>query len=289
MKLALMIAVALVIVSSVPVTGFQDLAHAQASIGANAQAGQGSAHAGASASAEANLRPVQGELVSRVDSKSAKVGDEIVLKTTDKIETAEGTVIPKGSRLIGHIIDVQAHGNGHSDSSLSFAFDRAELKSGQSVAIHSVIRGVAPPASLESSAAADDSLNTGSTAGSMAGGGHSMGGGRGSAGLVGGAVGSATAVSSSTVSGTGTASSAAVRTTGNVGDAAASGAGSSLRGATRAAASGSAQATSVHGVMLQSDASAATSGTLSASKHNVHLDAGTQFTLDIAAAATTMR
>ena len=293
MKVALSIAVALVILSSIPVKLVlgQDAVQAQTTAGAavNAQAGQSSAHANASASADANLRPIQGELVNKLDSKSAKVGDEVVLKTKDKVETADGTVIPKGSRLVGHVTDVQTHGNGHADSRLSFAFDRAELKGGQNVAIHSVIRAVAPPASIDSSMVGDDSLGAGPSAGSMAGGGHSMGGGRGGAGIVGGAAGSATAVTGNAISGAGTASASALHTTGDVAGEADAGIGNGLRGSTGAAGSVAAHSTAIPGVMLQSDASAATSGTLSASKHNLHLDAGTEFTLGVAAAATTMR
>ena len=290
MKVALILAIALVVLSSVPVKGFQDVVNAQASAGSgvSAQAGQNHATAGAPASADANLRPVQGELVGKIDSKSAKVGDEVVLKTTEKMETAEGTVIPKGSRLVGHITDVQAHGSGHANSSMSFAFDRADLKSGQTVALHSVIRSIAPPASVAASMESDDSLSTGPAAGSMAGGGHSMGGGRVGSGLV-GAAGSTTAVTSNVADGTSNTAGGALRTAGDAGGSAAAGVGSGVRGAAGASAALGAQATAIPGVMLQSDASASTSGTLTASKHNVHLDAGTQFTLDVSAAATTMR
>lgn len=287
MKVALLIAVALVVFSSVPVTAFQDAASAQtsAAAGVNAQAGQGRVNA--AASADANLRPVQGELVSKVDTKSAKVGDEVVLKTEDKIETADGTVIPKGSRLVGHITEVQAHGNGHADSSMSFAFDRADLKGGQSVAIHSVIRAVAPPASAVASMDNDDSLSTAPAGGGMSGGGHAMGGGRMGGGLVGGSVGTATSATGNAASGVGATTDSALHTSGSIAGSTMTGVGKGVHGA--AAGSIGAHATSVPGVMLQSDASAATSGTLSASKHNLHLDAGTQLTLDIAATATTMR
>ena len=57
---------------------------------------------------------------------------------------ADGTVIPKGSRLVGHVAQVQAHDKAHANSQMSIAFDRAELKGGQSFAIHSLIRGVSP-------------------------------------------------------------------------------------------------------------------------------------------------
>ena len=48
-----------------------------------------------------------GELEGKLDSRTAKVGDRVVLKTTEKVLTADGTVIPRGTRLVGHITQVQ--------------------------------------------------------------------------------------------------------------------------------------------------------------------------------------
>ena len=50
-----------------------------------------------------------GELDGKLDSKTAKVGDRVVLKTMDKVQTSDGTVIPRGSRLVGHVTEVQAY------------------------------------------------------------------------------------------------------------------------------------------------------------------------------------
>ena len=55
------------------------------------------------------MSSVSGELEGKLDSKTAKVGDRVVLKTTEKVQTSDGTVIPRGSRLVGHVTQVQAH------------------------------------------------------------------------------------------------------------------------------------------------------------------------------------
>jgi hypothetical protein len=91
------------------------------------------------------MRPVNGELVGKLDSKSAKAGDSVTVKTVQSMKTADGTAIPKGSKLLGHVTAVQAHSDAIQNSKLAIEFDRAELKGGQSLAIHSVIRSVAPP------------------------------------------------------------------------------------------------------------------------------------------------
>ena len=90
------------------------------------------------------MSAVTGELEGKLDSKTAKVGDRVVLKTTDKVQTPDGTVIPRGSRLIGHVTEVHAYDIGMGPARIAIAFDHAELKNGQSIAVYTLIRGVSP-------------------------------------------------------------------------------------------------------------------------------------------------
>jgi hypothetical protein len=94
--------------------------------------------------AAAQLKPVAGELVDKLDSKSAKQGDSVVVKTDEDLQISEGTEIPRGSKLIGHVTNVQARGDGNENSQIAIQFDRAEIKGGQSLPIESVIQSVAP-------------------------------------------------------------------------------------------------------------------------------------------------
>jgi len=87
------------------------------------------------------------ELDGKLDSKTAKIGDRVVIKTTDKVQTSDGTVIPRGTRLVGHVTEVQAYGD-HGPARIAIAFDHAELKNGQSIPVHTLIRGVAPSANV---------------------------------------------------------------------------------------------------------------------------------------------
>ncbi len=90
------------------------------------------------------MSPVTGELDGKLDSKTARVGDRVVLKTMDKVQTSDGTVIPRGSRLVGHVTEVQAYDPAHGTAQIAIAFDHAELKNGQSIAIYTLIGGVVP-------------------------------------------------------------------------------------------------------------------------------------------------
>ncbi len=263
--------------------------------GASAQ-GSARGSANGSASGPAQMTPVNGELVGKLDSKTAKTGDPVVMKTTQKARTVDGAEIPKGSRLIGHVTDVQAHGNGNQDSHLGVAFDRAELRNGQSMAIHSVIESVSPSAAAANAAAAgeDDAFASSPAVGGMA-----MGGGaaaaRSGGGLVGGsrsAVGGVGSVAGGTVNPVGSGASSAGAglgsttrgTLGAAGGTAVNAGHGTLNGAAVGTGSLAAHATAIPGVMLGGDASGAASGMLSASNKNVHLDNGTQMVLGVSSA-----
>jgi hypothetical protein len=97
-----------------------------------------------SASHAWEMSPVAGELDGKLDSKTARVGDRVVLKTLDKVQTSDGTVIPRGSRVVGHVTEVQAYDPAAGTARIAIAFDHAELKNGQSFAIYTLIGGVVP-------------------------------------------------------------------------------------------------------------------------------------------------
>jgi hypothetical protein len=90
------------------------------------------------------LQPVKGDLEGKLDSKTAKQGDSVVVKIKESVKSPDGIEIPKGSKLVGHLTNVQARGDGKENSQIAIQFDHAELKGGQSVAIQSVIQSIAP-------------------------------------------------------------------------------------------------------------------------------------------------
>ena len=91
----------------------------------------------------AEMSPVNGELVSKLDSKTAKTGDSVVVQTKASVKTADGTEIPKGSKLVGRVLGVHPSEAGE-NSQVALQFDHVELKGGQSVAVHSQIQSIAP-------------------------------------------------------------------------------------------------------------------------------------------------
>jgi hypothetical protein len=241
------------------------------------------------------MTPVNGQLVGKLDSKTAKLGDPVILKTTQKARTADGTEIPKGTRLIGHVTDVQAHGSGNQDSHLGLAFDRAELKNGETMPIHSFIQSLSPSSMTAntSSMENDDLFASASlSSGGAMGGGAIGGGGRSGGGLVGGSggvLGGAGSVAGGTVNavGSGTSNagaglgSSAHGTLNSAGGTALNAGHGALNGGAAGTGSLASHATGIPGVMLGGDASGAASGMLSATNRNVHLDGGTQLVLGV--------
>ncbi len=142
------------------------------------------------------MSPVTGELDGKLDTKTARVGDRVVLKTLDKVLTSGGTLIPKNSRLVGHVTEVQAYDSVHGTARIAIAFDHAELKNGQSIAIYTLIGGVVPSGGAvidqQNRARLEDDGGGGGMMGMPAPAGAMANGGRMDAGRGGGAPGAAT-------------------------------------------------------------------------------------------------
>lgn len=228
------------------------------------------------------MSSVTGELQGKLDAKHAKVGDRVVLKTTGKVQTSDGTVLPRGTRLVGHITQVQTRDSAHAFSQLGIAFDRAELKNGQSLAIHTLIRGVSPSPGVM----AINSMNSGDSlsamgepavGGGMAGGGRGGRSGGGQPDLLGGALQKTAQTTTSVSDRVGAAGD--VNAPGAV-ELAGRGDLNDRVGAHQAAAARAIpHATAIPGVMLAGDSSA--SGLFSASKKDIQFDSGTQMQLGI--------
>jgi hypothetical protein len=92
------------------------------------------------------LTAVQVAMAGKVDTKNAVVGQEVSVRTLAEVRLADGTVLPKGTRLVGHVTQVKAGGPELGSAMLTLTFDRAEVKAGQSVPVRAVIRAVAPSA-----------------------------------------------------------------------------------------------------------------------------------------------
>lgn len=110
---------------------------------------------------------LEAELQKTLDVKNSRVGDEVVLKVTKSIEQNGEVVVPKGSKLIGRVTEVQEKTKANAMSQLGVVFDRLEgknLNSPISATITS-ITNVASRASVNDDLfSTDASANSSSTA-----------------------------------------------------------------------------------------------------------------------------
>jgi hypothetical protein len=77
-----------------------------------------------------------------LSSRDAKVGQEIAA-VTEKPTTINGVAIPRGSTLIGHVVDVAAFKKGGSGGSLTIVFDKMEPKKGTAFSVEASVYRIA--------------------------------------------------------------------------------------------------------------------------------------------------
>jgi hypothetical protein len=103
------------------------------------------------ASSEASLAggtAINAALNSSLDAKKAKPGEQITAHTIEAVKSTDGrTILPNGTKLIGHVTQASARTKGQGESTLAIQFDKAMLKGGQEVPLNNVvIQAIAAPA-----------------------------------------------------------------------------------------------------------------------------------------------
>ncbi len=272
-------------------TGAQ--AGAQSSSQASVQAGQTQAQTSGNASASTSASTQNGQanaalasgtafnaaLTSPIDSKKCKPGDPVNAYSTEAVKSEGKTMIPKGSKLVGHVTQASARAKGESESSLGIVFDKAILKNGQEIPLNAGIQAIAS-AQSSASAAGSDMDAMGGVGASAAGSG--MTGGRGALGGVTSTAGGAAGTVTNTAANVGGVAGGTVNSAAN--------AGGNIAGASKGAVGGlntAGQLTSnsqgvfgLNGLNLSTAGSNATEGSvITSAGKNVHLDSGTRMLL----------
>src|ERR1700730_4901788 len=219
-----------------------------------------SAHAAAASQLKSGSS-IHATLEKPVDARKNKPGDQVVAKTNEDVMSEGKVVIPRGSKIVGHVTEVKARGKGQAESAVSVVFDRAVLKDGSEAPLSLAVQAVGSGA--PSAQAEDDSLMSSGNAAAT--------------GTVNGAASGMTRTGGGLVGGVRSTSGSLVNTAGSVGGATvitATGASSSLNSTSQGVVG-------IRGLSLASSASSATSGTFTSRDSNVHLDSGTQMILSV--------
>ena len=201
------------------------------------------------------------------------------MKTTQAVSQNGEVVVPKGSRLIGHVTDVQQRTKNDNESVIGIAFDRLQNGS-MNVPITAAIVSITQAHARAQSAASDDVLGSQTMTSSSSRPSTSAGSGQrgGSGGLLGGGVGNSVGgVLNTTTS-----------TVGNVAGGTTTAVGSTVGATTNATANTTGNlGGALRGLQItqSSNASAEGGSTLSLTGGNLRLESGTTFNLSISSTA----
>lgn len=199
------------------------------------------------------------QLENSLDARRAKVGDQVVLKTTQAVKQNGEVIVPKGAKLIGHVTEVQQRTKSNGESRIGVAFDRLQkgaLDLPITASIVSITQARAQTRAMDSAVESEtmSSSSTSTTTRSSSGGGL-LGG-------VGNTVGSTVNTTTSTV--------------GNVAGPTTSAVGSTVGATTNTAGN---LTGSLKGLQITQSTSASAEGgsTLSLNSGNLRLDSGATF------------
>ena len=117
-------------------------ASAQAPSARAPQAGSTSAPGGAPTRiAPGSVIPVS--LTKTIDAKKVKTGDEVVAKVTQDMKTNGGEVlVPKDTKVMGHVTEAQPRNKDQKESQVGIAFDRAVMKDGSAMQLPMSIQAI---------------------------------------------------------------------------------------------------------------------------------------------------
>jgi hypothetical protein len=87
---------------------------------------------------------ILGAMSSGLDSKKAKAGDTFTARTTQALKSGDGrTIMPRGTKLQGHVTQAEARNKGGTASTLGLQFDKAILKDGTEIPLNVVVQAIA--------------------------------------------------------------------------------------------------------------------------------------------------
>ncbi len=107
----------------------------------------------------AQVSKVFAVLSTLLDTKTAARGDAVVLVTMNDLAVNGKVVIPKGSKLVGHVGSVVNRGDDAAKSALAIVIDKALVNETQ-IPLQAIVAAIAVPQSPESSKRNDVGIQT---------------------------------------------------------------------------------------------------------------------------------
>jgi hypothetical protein len=97
--------------------------------------------------APGSVIPVQ--LTKTIDAKKVKTGDKVEAKVTQDLKAGNGDVlVPKDTRVMGHVTETRTRNKEQKESEVGIAFDSAIMKNGTDVPLPMSIQAIIAPPTL---------------------------------------------------------------------------------------------------------------------------------------------
>lgn len=121
---------------------------------------------------------IPARLTKTIDAKKVKKGDEIVATVPGDLKADNGQVlVPKDTKIIGHVTEAQARSKEQKESQLGISFSEMTMKDGQQVQVPMSIQAVVVPPNRQAGPGSEQSANApGPSAGNTPGAGGARGG-----------------------------------------------------------------------------------------------------------------
>jgi len=137
---------------------------------AQTQAAPQAAPNGQTATVATPVMVLRGTLSKGLNSKNAQAGQTFVVKTAEPLKLSNGSDIPAGSDISGHVLQATARGNGAADSTLILTLDTIQPKGGATaLPIRGIIQAIAGPEPVSVAAPAVGDMRTESVGGGASG------------------------------------------------------------------------------------------------------------------------
>ena len=210
-------------------------------------------------------------LAKNIDAKKNKIGDEVMTTTVEDLKSNGQVVIPKNSKVIGHITQIQSRSKDNARSQIAIVFDRLMIKDGSEISVSALIQAVAAPQTAPAGENEQSSTGYGEVGGST-GGGMAGSGGRGSS------------PSGYPPGAGGRGPSGGIAGTPAGAENSAGGAAGQVRDANSARLTATSQGVlGLKGLSLSTQDDGSSGSVISSDHRNVHLEHGTQFVLRVKA------
>jgi hypothetical protein len=79
-----------------------------------------------------------------IDSSKLKAGDPVEVEISGPFKLADGTLVPKGSKVAGHVTEAKSRSKGDAQSELAITFDKVSIMGGKQFSIKGTVQSVAP-------------------------------------------------------------------------------------------------------------------------------------------------